>query len=61
MMSIKPADRPTAAECLQNPWLNKRAEDEPQDAEATQNALRTLRRFRTEQKLQQAALTFIVC
>jgi hypothetical protein len=44
-MNVKPADRPTAQECLQHPWLLKKT-DEPIDENIAQNAIRTLRRFR---------------
>lgn len=51
MMSLKPSDRPTASECLNHSWITKIV-DEPVDESVTQSALRTLRKFRTNQKLQ---------
>ncbi|TNV80972.1 hypothetical protein FGO68_gene3591 [Halteria grandinella] len=60
MMKMNSRDRPTASESLQHPWMLKTIDDVADDG-ITQEALRTLRRFRTNQKLQQAALTYIVC
>jgi calcium-dependent protein kinase len=45
LMNIRPAERLTASECLNHPWLLKKT-DEPVDESIAQNALRTLRRFR---------------
>jgi hypothetical protein len=44
-MNKIPEERLTAAECMLHPWLMKKT-DEPIDESVTQNALRTLRRFR---------------
>lgn len=45
MMKMNSHDRPTASEALQHPWMLKTIDDVADDT-VTQDALRTLRRFR---------------
>ena len=59
MMTYDFSKRITASEALNHNWIKKEAEKE-EDHEATLAALDNLKNFRVEQKLQQAAITFIV-
>ena len=50
MMTYDPKVRPTAAKCLEHPWLKKKAA-ETFDKESATVALGNLKSFRSEQKL----------
>ena len=60
LLKYKPADRLTASEALEHNWFKANVEEEGKAMEQTLAALDNLKNFRAEQKLQQAALTFIV-
>jgi len=59
MLTYDMNSRISAEEGLNHPWIKKKV-NEPVDTQATINALSNLRHFRAEQKMQQAAITFIV-
>ena len=59
MLTYDPAKRISAEEALKHQWIVKKVQ-EPVDNKITNSALENLRNFRAEQKLQQAAITFIV-
>ena len=59
MLTYDPEKRISGEESLKHPWIMKKAHEDV-DNEAALNALTNLRNFNVEQKLQQAAITFIV-
>ncbi len=59
MLTYDSNKRPSASEALEHPWLQMKAASHF-DKEAAETALSCLKNFRSEQKLQQAAVTFIV-
>ena len=60
LLRYKPEHRLTAAEALDHKWFKENAAEEGKAEAQTLAALSNLKNFRAEQKLQQAALTFIV-
>jgi serine/threonine protein kinase len=61
LMEFSPDKRLTAKEALEHKWIKECAFMENVDIAVTAEAFKNLSKFRSEQKLQQAALTFIVC
>jgi calcium-dependent protein kinase len=59
MMNYNPDRRVSAEEALKHQWIAKRAYEEI-DNEVTLNALRNLKNFNIEKKLQQATITYLV-
>lgn len=59
MLVVDPNKRISAAQALQHPWIKKAAHEKINSTE-TELALSNLKNFRADQKMQQAALTFIV-
>lgn len=59
MLTYDPKVRFSAQQCMQHAWMLK-AGSATQDLKITVNALENLKNFRAEQKMQQAAITFIV-
>ncbi|CDW86359.1 UNKNOWN [Stylonychia lemnae] len=59
MLTYDITGRITAEQAINHPWIKKKVL-EPSDPKATLSALQNLRTFRAEQKMQQAAITFIV-
>ncbi len=59
MLTYDPKQRISAEQALNHAWIKKKV-TEPIDAKTTLSALNNLRGFRAEQKMQQAAITFIV-
>eukprot|EP00347_Sterkiella_histriomuscorum_P020848 403336235 len=59
MLTYDILNRITAEQAINHPWIKKKVL-EPSDPKATISALQNLRMFRAEQKMQQAAITFIV-
>lgn len=59
MLTYDPKKRMTALEAINHEWL-KSKQDHNRDREVTQQALLNLSKFRADEKLQQAAITFIV-
>ena len=59
MLTYDPATRISAVQALENPWFSKFIEEVDATAAVTM-ALENLKTFKAEQKLQQAAITFIV-
>ncbi len=60
MLSYDPKKRFGAEECLSHEWFVKFHTEEKVDIKAAQQMLKNLKTFTAGQKLQQAALTFIV-
>lgn len=59
MLTYDANNRISAEEAIVHPWIKKKV-NETSDPKATLSALTNLRGFRAEQKMQQAAITFIV-
>lgn len=59
MMTYDPDRRISAEEALRHQWIVKRAYEDI-DSDATLNALRNLKNFNIEKKLQQATITYLV-
>lgn len=64
MLTLDPAERPSAKEVLRDPWLKKRATNQIEDRPVTTDTLKNLSTFRVISiqsglKLQQATLSFI--
>ena len=59
MLTYDPKSRYSAQQCMQHPWIQKAASSTA-DLKIAVNALENLKNFRAEQKMQQAAITFIV-
>ncbi len=50
----------SAVDAINHPWIKKKVNEPPIDSKSTLMALKNLKGFRAEQKMQQAAITFIV-
>ena len=59
MMTYDPERRISAEEAQKHIWISKKAYEEV-DNEATFNALKNLKNFNIEKKLQQATITYLV-
>ena len=60
LLTVDPKKRPTAIEALQHRWIKEQVVVEFDEQMATQ-AFANLKNFRVEQKMQEAAIVFIVC
>jgi calcium-dependent protein kinase len=59
MMTYDPDRRISAEEALKHQWIAKKAYEEI-DNEVTLNALKNLKNFNVEKKMQQATITYLV-
>lgn len=59
MMTYDPERRVSAEDALKHQWISKKAYEEV-DSEVTLNALKNLKNFNIEKKLQQATITYLV-
>ena len=59
MLTYDPDRRVSAEEALKHAWITKKAHEDI-DPEVTLNALKNLRNFNIEKKLQQATITYLV-
>ena len=59
LMTYDPERRISAEDALRHPWITKKAYEEV-DNEVTLNALKNLKNFNIEKKLQQATITYLV-
>jgi len=59
MLTFKPENRPSASECLDDPWI-KDHNVRKVDSKLSQKCLDNMKKFHAGRKLQQAALTYIV-
>mmetsp|Transcript_31257 Transcript_31257/g.30910 ORF Transcript_31257/g.30910 Transcript_31257/m.30910 type:complete len:206 (-) Transcript_31257:33-650(-) len=59
MLTIEPAERLSAGEVLNHPWLHKYVNNAIEDTKISVDALSNLGAFRAESKLEKSILTFI--